>query len=204
MARFDNFHSIFVAWMKIVLPLAALILLSTLFLISRKINPTPTLPIAQMDLQQRAQDLGITNPTFAGVMENGAEVMLEARAARPDPADMEHILADDIRLHMRLITGLVIDITSDTADIHQTDQTANLVGNVQVTTNTGYQVNTAALLSHFDRLHATSQSAVTGTGPGGDFWAGRMQVRKDAATGHTEFIFTDGVRLLYTPQATKE
>jgi len=204
MAHYDNYYSKFVTWMKIILPLAALLLLSTLFLISRNIDPTTTIPFAQIDLQQRAHDLGVTNPTFAGVTGNGTQITFKARRARPDPEDMEHILADDVSLQMRLISGTIIDITSDNADMHQTNLTANLDGNVHVTTNNGYIIDTATLLSRLDRLYAVTPGAVTGTGPEGDFWAGRMVLTTDEATGHTHFLFTDGIRLLYTPQATKE
>ena len=50
----DNLHSRVVAWMKIILPRAALGLLSTLFLISRTVDPTQQPPISQIDLEQRA------------------------------------------------------------------------------------------------------------------------------------------------------
>ncbi len=204
MARYDNFYSNFVAWMKIILPLAALALLSTLFLISRTIDPTSTIPIAQIDLKQRAQDLGVTNPTFAGVSDNGTEIMLKARLARPDPKDKEHLLADDVSLQLRLVSGTIIDITSDNADLHQAGQTANLDGNVHVTTNSGYQIDTEAVVSRLDRLYAETPGAISGNGPEGEFWAGRMLLTADKATGHTQLLFTEGVRLLYTPQATKE
>jgi lipopolysaccharide export system protein LptC len=204
MAGFDNFHSQFVAWMKIILPVGALVLLSTLFLISRKYVPGTAIPIAQIDLQQRAQDLGATNPSFAGVTENGTEITLQARHARPDPEDMEHLLADEVSMQMRLASGVIIDITADNADMHQTDLTANLDGNVHVITSNGYQISTATLLSRLDRLYAETPGAVTGTSPGGEFWAGRMFLDTDKTTGHIHFLFTDGVRLLYTPQVTKE
>ena len=44
MAARDGFYSIFVAWMKILLPLAALVLLSTLFLLSRSGTRPPGCP----------------------------------------------------------------------------------------------------------------------------------------------------------------
>lgn len=204
MAGFDNFHSQFVAWMKIILPVAALLLLSTLFLISRKYVPGTAIPIAQIDLRQRAQDQGATNPSFAGVTDTGAEITLQARHARPDPEDMEHLLAEDVSMQMRLTSGVIIDITADNADMHQTRLTANLDGNVHVITNTGYQFKTAAVLSRFDRLYAETQGEVTGTSPGGDFRAGRMFMQRDEATGEIQFLFTDGVRLLYTQHVTKE
>ncbi len=204
MARSDNFHTQFVAWMKIILPVAGLLLLSTLFLISRKYVPGTALPVARIDLEQRAQDQGATNPSFAGVSDNGTEITLQARRARPDPEDMQHLLANDVSMQMRLTSGVIIDITSDNADMHQTRLTANLDGNVHMITSTGYQIRTATVLSRLDRVYAETPGAVTGSSPGGEFWAGRMFLDRDKTTGHIHLLFTDGVRLLYTPQVTKE
>ena len=204
MARHDNLYSKFIAWMKIILPLGALALLSTMFLISRRFDPSTAIPFARIDLQQRAQDLGVTNPTFAGVTENGTEITFKARRARPDPKDMAHFLADDVSLQMRLNSGMIIDITADNADMHQTNLTANLGGNVRMITSNGYDITTEVLLSRFDRFYAEAPGPVTGTGPTGNFKAGGMRLTRDKASGQIDLLFTGGVRLLYKPYRTKE
>src|SRR6056297_3765960 len=101
----DNFHSRLVAWMKIILPLLALGLLSTLFLISRNVDPTKSVPVTNIDLEQRADDLGATNPSFAGVTNRGDQVSVRAKQAKPDARDPEHLLAETVVAQMRLISG---------------------------------------------------------------------------------------------------
>ena len=204
MARHDNLYSKFIAWMKIILPLGALVLLSTMFLISRRFDPSTAIPFARIDLEQRAQDLGVTNPTFAGVTENGTEITFKARRARPDPEDMAHFLADEVSLQMRLNSGMIIDITANNADMHQTNLTANLNGNVRMITSNGYDITTEVLLSRFDQFFAEAPGPITGTGPTGNFEAGGMILTRDKASGHIDLHFTDGVRLLYMRQVTKE
>ena len=54
MARRDR-HTRIVGWLKIGLPLAALAILSTLFLLSRRIEPADDLPFAQVELEDRAR-----------------------------------------------------------------------------------------------------------------------------------------------------
>ena len=49
----DNLHSRLVRVLKIALPLIALLLLSTLFLFSRKINPEDAIPYASVDVDDR-------------------------------------------------------------------------------------------------------------------------------------------------------
>jgi len=80
----DNLHSRLVAGMKILLPLAALGMLSTLFLISERFDPGEAVPPAAIELRDRARDEGATNAALAGVTRGGHEVLL--RAARFVPS----------------------------------------------------------------------------------------------------------------------
>lgn len=204
MGSADNFHSRLVAWMKIILPVAALGLLSTLFLISRSFDPTKSVPVSQIDLERRAHEQGATNPAFAGVTSSGDQVMFQAKSAQPDPIEPERLIAKDVTAQMRLIAGTVIDITSDSADMHQDRDIAELDGNVHVTTSTGYVIDTERLLTRFDQLYAETPGPVKGTGPPGEINAGRMILNTDDLTGEPQLLFTDGVKLLYTPDKSKE
>ena len=49
-------YSRFVALAKVVLPLAALRLFATLFLIARQIDPDAAIPFAEVDVEQFARD----------------------------------------------------------------------------------------------------------------------------------------------------
>lgn len=204
MARRDNLYSRLVAWMKIILPLIALGLLSTLFLISRNFDPTKDIPVATIDLEQRAHDLGATNPSFAGMTSGGDQVRLRAISARPEKGDPRRLLAEDVTAELRLTSGAVIDIVSDHADVHQTNYTATLRGNVHVTTTTGFEFGTDLLNSRFDHLFAESPGPVSGSGPAGDLNAGRMVLSTDEISGDAHLLFTDGVKLVYTPRNSED
>ena len=189
--------------MKILLPLAALGLLSTLFLISRTVDPTQQ-PTTEIDLEQRAHEQGATKPSIAGVTSGGDQVTFNATRARPDLDDPEHLIADDVVAQMRLFRGAVIDITSDRADMHQRKLTASLEGNVNVITSNGYDINTQRLNTRFDRLHAETPGPVEGSGPPGEISAGRMLLTSDEETGVAELLFTDGVKLIYKPKENQD
>ncbi len=204
MALSDNLYSRVIAWMKIILPLAALGILSTLFLISRTIDPTESIPVAQIDLEQRAQELGATNPSFAGVTDSGDQVAFQSVRARPDPEDPEHLLATDVTARLNLTSGAVIDITSDNADMHQGELTATLDGNVHISTTTGYVMTTDTLWTRMDQLYAETPGQVDGTGPPGDLTAGKMLLTTNPETGQAELLFTEGVKLIYTPNEPKD
>jgi lipopolysaccharide export system protein LptC len=204
MAWGDNFYSRLVAWMKILLPLAALGLLSTLFLISRTIDPTAPMPLTAIDLEQRAQDLGATRPAFAGVTRGGDEIRLQATRARPDPDNPRTLLAEDIRAELRLTEGTIVDIAARSATVDQRRSSARLFGEVRLTTTTGYDITTEALEARFDQLRAETPGAVRGTGPAGELTAGRMILEGNDEDGSAHLLFTDGVKLLYTPKTSED
>ena len=200
----DNFYSQMVAWMKIILPLAALALLSTLFLISRSVDPTKAIPVVELDLEQRAQDQGATNAAFAGVTQGGDEIMLAAVSARPSPTNNQIILATDISAELRLLSGTVIDVMSDSADMNQTKNTASLEGEVRIMTTTGYDIASDRLEADFNMLHLESPGPVSGEGPPGMLTAGRMILTNNEETGTAHLVFTDGVKLIYTGHISED
>jgi len=201
----ENFHSRFVAWAKIILPLLALGLLSTLFLLSRTVDVTGTIPFSQIDLEQRAQDQGVTNPSFAGVATGGEEVSFQADSVRPDPGNPEKMLATNVRAQMRLVGGTVVDIEAAEGQSDQLALTAELTGDVRLRTTTGYDIRSDRIAAQFDTVYAESPGPITGTGPPGDLSAGRMVLRTGRGDGEAAvLLFTDGVKLIYTPQDTKD
>lgn len=204
MSAQDNFYSRFVAWMKIILPLIALGLLSTLFLISRSIDPTQAIPISEIDLAQRAEDEGATNAAFAGMTAGGDQIAFAAVTARPDPDDPRLIEAETITARIMLKSGARIDIVSDRADLHQNDYTATLDGAVRLQTTTGYDIRTDRLEAKLDTLFAQTPGPISGTGPPGDLTAGRMVLQGDEESGDAHLLFTDGVKLVYTRQTVEE
>ena len=200
----DNFHSVFVAWMKIILPLLALGLLSTLFLLSGKVDLDQAIPFSQIDLEQRAQEQGVTNPSFAGVATGGEHVTFRADKVRPDPARDGHLLAENVRAELRLNGGAVVNITSDQGESDQLEYSALLEGNVKVVTTTGYDIRTDRLNAAFDTIRAETPGPVSGTGPPGTLNAGRMVLTSEEDAGTAHLLFTDGVKLVYTPSKTKD
>lgn len=200
----DNFHSRLVAWMKILLPLAALGLLSTLFLISETIDPSQSLPTATIDLASRAEKQGATNTTFAGVTRRGDEVTVKTATATPNSENPQLIEALNVTAQFLLISGGTLDVVSDSGDLHHGDLTATLEGNVNITSTTGFVVDTARLDARLDELYAETPGSVSGTGPPGDLVAGRMIVTQNPETEAAYLRFTDGVKLIYRPQASGE
>ncbi|MEM6480243.1 MAG: LPS export ABC transporter periplasmic protein LptC [Pseudomonadota bacterium] len=190
--------------MKIVLPLTALGLLSTLFLISNTVDPSQSLPTTTIDLASRAENEGATNTTFAGVTRRGDEVRVTTATARPSRDNPRIIEAFDVTAQFNLISGTVLDVVSDSGDLHHSDLTATLQGDVRLVSTIGYKINTAQLDARLDELYAETPGAVTGTGPPGDLVAGRMILTQNPETEAATLRFTDGVKLIYRPNSSRE
>lgn len=200
----DNLYSWFVNWAKIILPLVALGLLSTVFLLSKKVDVSDQVRVTDVDLTQRAHDQGATNPSFAGVMTGGEEVSFRAATVRPAPSDDERLLAESAAASLLLNGGGVVDITAAKGEANQSQMTARLEGDVRVVTTTGYDIRTDIIDARFDTLFAETAGPVSGTGPPGTLDAGRMTLTSDPETGDAHLRFTDGVKLIYMPAKSKD
>jgi lipopolysaccharide export system protein LptC len=200
MGRHNNLQSKVVAWMKIILPLTALGLLSTLFLLSRTVDPTRSIPVSQIDVEKRAQEQGASNPTFSGVTDKGDEVTIRASTAVPDNQDMTIMHAEQIAATLRLQSGGEIEITSQSAAVDSNAFTVQLIGDVRIMSSTGFDIQTDVLNARFDVLYSDTPGPVSGSGPPGNLQAGRMILRNDEDTQAAHLLFTDGVKLIYHPQ----
>ena len=78
-----DLYSRMVAFFKVLLPLAALAILATLFLLSRGNDPDTAIPFTEKDVADRLRDQQITAPFLSGTAPNGDEIIVTATLARP-------------------------------------------------------------------------------------------------------------------------
>ncbi len=198
MAGYDR-HTRVVGWLKVALPLLALVILSTLFLVSRTIDPMDAIPYAEVDVADRIREPRMTAPAYSGVTSDGAAVSLTASEARPAD-DATGASAKAIRADMATPDGATTQFRAETADLDATAHRLTLGGGVQIETSTGYKVQAEALTLALDRTGAQSQGAVQAEGPPGAITAGAMEIRQDpAAPGSYVLLFNNRVTLIYQP-----
>ena len=65
-------------------------------------------------------------------------------------------------------------------------------------------MRTDRLNARYDTLYASSPGPVRGWGPPGQITAGKMLLTADTESGDAEVIFTDQVKLIYTPAKPEE
>lgn len=200
----DALHSRLVTGLRIVLPLVALGLLSTLFLVSRDIDPSRALPYAAVDVEDLARDPRITAPRLSGVTDDGTAVTLTARTVRIASGTGETVEAEDVVALFEAADGRRSTFTADTALLDRAADRLSLRGDVRMHDEAGYRVATDAVVAALDRTWVTSPGPVTAEAPAGRLEAGGMLLRAGPAAagqpaGH-RLLFTGGVRLLYQPE----
>jgi lipopolysaccharide export system protein LptC len=205
MTGHDNFHSTAVAWLKVVLPLLALAILSTLFLFSRKIDPSEAIHFAEVDIADRVREPRLTKPTWAGVTDDGTALTIAASEARPkqtqSPQDsVSGASADTLVADLQAPDGSSARLVA-AQGVLDTQTNALLVdGGVTITTSTGYTLQTEAMTAALDRTLLVSETTVTGDGPAGTVTAGAMELRQATdGTGAYVLLLKNRVKLLYLP-----
>ncbi|KIT15110.1 LPS export ABC transporter periplasmic protein LptC [Jannaschia aquimarina] len=188
-------HTRLVRGTKILLPLIALSLLSTLFLLADRVDPDDALPYAEVDVSERARDQQLTSPRVMGRTTGGTSFDLTAETARPDARDPNRLTIDMLRLDLSGDGGATISAAAGM--VNTGTRTLVLEGDVNITTTTGYEVRTERLEGALGDLRIASPGKVTGDGPLGRLTAGAMEIVE--SDGTQRLRFTGGVDLLYEP-----
>ncbi|MBT0957629.1 LPS export ABC transporter periplasmic protein LptC [Alphaproteobacteria bacterium KMM 3653] len=199
MSAYDNPYSRFVAWSKIVLPLLALGLLSTMFLISRGFDASGVMPFAEVDVKELAREQRISAPNYSGVTSDGSAISVAASTARPDQTDRDTVNATDLRAEVETLSGMVIELSSSSGQINTRQSRAVLDGGVTVMTSSGYRITTDKITTSLSETKLATEGPVEATGPGAKLSAGRMELTQSGEAGY-QLIFQNGVQMVYTPQ----
>ena len=198
MATYDNTYSRVVAWMKIILPLLALAILSTLFLVARTIDPAQNLPFADVDVDELAREQRIGQPDYSSVTADGAAISLSAESARPDPNDPNRIDGTAIRAAIDMPGGGRIDIDSQRMQIDNTAGLAKLRDGVVVRSDDGITLTSETLDIALDSTRFESDTPVRLEGPAGTLTADRFQLTGNGSASQPYvLVFKGHVKLIY-------
>jgi lipopolysaccharide export system protein LptC len=200
MATSENLYSKLVVWAKVTLPLLALILLATLFLFSRKIDPTDAIPYAEVDVEERAREPRLTMPTYAGVTSDGSALTIAAAEARPNSTTGVGT-ATTLVGKLETPDGVRIDLQAANGVLNTEGGLMSLGGGVTITTTSGYSIQTQSLVAKLDQTSLSSPDAITATTPMGQLQAGEMALTQDPKQVKSYLlVFKGHVKLLYTPK----
>lgn len=194
--HFDNRHSRWVRRLKVLLPLFALAILCTLFLVADRRGGGTALEFADPATLDRLLTEGrVVNPSYSGLGEDGAAVSFIADEARPDGEDAE---ADRLLGVWTSRDGSVVSLEGNTGVLTNLSGDMRVEGDVIVTESQGYTLKSDALDIDGASKDIVSPGRVSGSGPGLTLDAGGMRVQQ--RDGSPMVSFTDGVRVVYKTQ----
>ncbi len=197
-------YSRLIGWLKVLLPLAALGLLSTLFLLSRVIDPEAVIPFADKEIQDRLRDQQVTGPIYHAVTADGDQISFAAEKLTRPEGQTGANEAEDVEVTMDLTSGASVVLNARKGQIDIEGNTADLDEDVVITTSTGYRILSDRLVTQLSTLDVTSPGPVHADGPVGTLDAGTMTINAGKAGKPAQLIFTNGVKLVYVPQMDEE
>jgi lipopolysaccharide export system protein LptC len=195
-------YSRMVTYLKVLFPLAALALLSTLFLISRGVNTEAKIPFADHEIEERMRGQQITAPFFSGTTSQGGEITVTASIARPS-GPTSPAVATDLVAVISMADGGKMMLSSDSGTVQLESDFASFTGNVEITSAAGLLVTTDLLNATISGLSADSPGPVQATGPIGTLNAGTMQLNTKTQGGPMHMLFNNGVKLVYDPRKSE-
>lgn len=195
-------HTRIVRWLKVALPLSALALLSTLFLVSNRIGGDIDLPYSQVEIEDRLNEPRMTRPSYSGVTADGASLTLTAEEARPASGSQDQASALRVKGTLQGASGSTVTLQSDAVTIDTQARRADLTGAVQIATSEGFLIQTEGLTAALDISHLESTAPVTAEGPPGRITADHMELSDSDTDGKAHVLrFTGQVKLVYLPQS---
>ena len=201
MAADSNVHSQVVGWLKILLPLGALALLSTMFLFARQTGEPPAIPFAKLD--EMARDQLVSAPRFSGVADDGSIIQITAQDAKPDGTDLGSLTITQPRLSLDALDGTTLTIFAGAGVIDGSRQQARLDGLARLETSSGFMMETAGLLADLETGEVSSLGRLEVQAPFGSVTAGQVSILVTDSADGQQMRFTGGVKLVYDPATRK-
>jgi lipopolysaccharide export system protein LptC len=198
MTRDPDAYSRTIAWLKLLLPVLGLGILSTLFLFARETR----VERHELDAGAFAPDGGVQvvgRPDYSGVTADGTGVSITAASAWPVGASGE-FEGEDVLARFELPDGEHAAIRAATGSLSTAREALSLVERVEVETASGWTMRTGRLDAALDWTRIVAPDDVETEGPLGSLDAGHMVITRDKdGAGPYLMEFSGGVHLVYDP-----
>lgn len=195
----------FARLMRLVLPLGALVLLSTIFLFSRSIDPDLAVQQADLDIAELTREPRIGTARIAGVTSEDTALTIDAVSIRAS-SDLQareplRLVLDQPHGTLAFTSGRDARFRAETGRLDQEMNQLVMRGDVRLETSDGYDARMQELTTALDRTDVQGHGGVSGTGPPGDISAETVTLTPAPgdASGYL-LAFRGNVRLLYQPE----
>lgn len=190
--------------LRLALPLAALGILSTVFLVSRNIDPGRAVELADIDIAELARSPRIGTARFAAVTSDATALVVEAETVRSvndlDQSGPVHLTLSAPEGVLEFPTGRDVTFTAQIGELEQARDLLTLRDEITLYSSDGFVLSMAELVSSLSETRLDGTGGVTGHGPPGDLQADQLALRPSPAGPEGYLLaFTGNVRLIYQP-----
>ncbi len=174
------------------LALAAFLLMWPTFNI---IELPDVIPISGLE-QPTAERSTMTNVRFLGTDSDGRPFTINAERAWHDSERGETVFLEGVSGSITVGEGEWTSLRADSGYFEQKSQVLTLESSVQVTSSSGYRLDSERVLIDLEKGMARSDAMVKGTGPSGDLEAEGFEVSDHGG----KFTFSGDVEILLNPE----
>lgn len=189
-----------VQWMKVLLPVSAILLIGMIFLVGRdRFEGTPTQQI--VNAAALGAGLKLENPRFAGITSDGDPFVVTAISALPDGAMPDRVELEEPKAELRLDNGSSVTVESIDGEMFRAKELLNLEGKVILRTSDGYRADAPRVELDLANRIAVLPQSVTATGPRGSIEADRLRAEQfGPGRNDVTALFTGNVRVVLIPK----
>lgn len=192
-------------FLRLVLPLGALVLLSTVFLVSRSIDPQRAVELADVDVAELTREPRIGTARIASVTQDDTALTIEADAVRSlgdfQQSGPAHLTLTAPRGALDFPSGRTALFRSGVGELDQLRDQLVMRETVRLETSDGYTLNMSELVSRLQSTHITGTGGIEGEGPPGSITADQLELTaKTGESGGYVLAFSGNVRLIYLPE----
>jgi lipopolysaccharide export system protein LptC len=192
-------YSRIVAVLKLALPLVALGLLASIFLVQTDDNIGGVV-FSPGDVQALGDGLRISNPVFTGTTRGEDRFRFTAALVEPDAAPPQRAAITDLAGTLELRDGPIVTLSAATGDLDVPSQRLDMSGKVVIETSDGYKIDAERATLDLRAGAFVAGDRVLSTGPLGSITSGSLHVAPASESGEARrFSFGNGVKLIYDP-----
>ncbi|MEM7525328.1 MAG: hypothetical protein AAF360_16570 [Pseudomonadota bacterium] len=171
-----------VAALKIGLPLTALGVFASLFLLSNA-RYADGVSFEGVDLSALEDGLRLVNPRFTGATNRGEPFSVTAAWALPDGPRPERVELSQVAGEISLADGRVVTLSADAGVLEPKANVLTLTEGAHFTSSDGYDVSAVFARLDADADELTAKGGVTAIGPLGRITSDDMRATRAATPG---------------------
>lgn len=194
-----------VAAMRLILPAIAALLLAALALWSRFGLDTTSFRLGMDSLDLSNLDtLSMNNAHFEGLDDQKRPFSITAEKATQVTQDADMIDLTQLQADMTMKDGAWLSLTSDSGRLQRIKQLLDLLGQVNLFQDQGYELHTRDVHIDLAKNSAEGHNAVQGQGPSGELTAQGVQIydsgKRIIFLGHTHLVFYGDSQMSAVPK----